>query len=327
MVREKALLVLSSESHGYIGHILWSSYMRRFLFLAVPAAAVALAASLAIAPHAALACSGDPTYNPLKGADAAVYGHFDRIAHDGARPSAPYDPSLLTIGVERTLVGDPLGAFIEAHADVPLPKVPTMCPQFDRENLVGRHAVIALYRGVDGSWSTNRVAVWFVGDTRLPAASDALARLLDPPAARRTLTASVSPQVGICDSTTFIVRGTGWPAVALINVSVNGGFGVMGNSGADGSFELLLRRSVLPCTSGGDVTLSVTAPAVLSLQPVTLRLGVRGAGAPLPPDAGSGTSGHGQQRTAVVGAILLLASALFAAAALTHRRIDAHRSR
>ena len=322
-------LVLSSEfQRAPAGHILWSSYMRRFLFLAVPAAAVALAASLALPPSAALACSGDPAYNPLKGADAAVYGHFDRIAHDSARPSAPYDPSLLTIGVERTLVGDPLPAFIEAHADVPLPKVPTMCPQFDRENLVGRYAVIALYRGVDGSWSTNRVAVWFVGDTRLPAASDALARLLDPPAARRTPTASVSPQVGICDSTTiFIVRGTGWPAVALINVSVNGGFGVTGSSGADGSFELPLPRLVLPCTSGGDVTLSVTAPAVLSLQPVTLQLDMLGPGAPLPPAAGSGTSGHGQQRAAAAGATLLFASALLAAAARTHKQIHAHRPR
>ncbi len=203
-----------------------------------------------------------------------------------------------------------------------------MCPQFDRENLVGRYAVIALYRGVDGSWSTNRVAVWFVGDTRLPAASDALARLLDPPSARRTPSASVSPQVGICDSTTiFIVRGTNWPAAALIDIRVNGGFGVTGSSGADGSFELPLPRFVLPCTSGGEATLSVTAPAVLSLQPVTLQLDVVGPGAPLPPAAGSGTSGHGQHRAAAAGATLLLASALLAAAALTHTRVDAGRSR
>ena len=304
--------------------------MRRFLFLAVPVAAIAFAATFAAAPRAALACSGDPLYNPLKGAGAVVYGHFDRIAHDSARPEEPYDPSLLTIGIDRTLVGDALPAFIEAHADVPLPNAPIMCPQFDREELVGRHAVVVLYRGVDGSWSTNRVAVWFEGDSRLPVAADALARLLDPPAAATTPTAMIRPTIGGC-AAPFVVTGTGWPASAAIDIKVNGGFyaengtDFVAQSAADGSLEIPLPATELTCSSG-DLVLVISAPAVPQARPVTLHARVLAPGeampaAPNPPNAGSGASATTGFQLAIGagGATLLLSAALLAVWTLERR--------
>ena len=304
--------------------------MRRFLLLTVPIAAIAFAATLAAAPRAALACSSDPLYNPLKGADAVVYGHFDRIAHDSARPSAPYDPSLLTIGVDRTLVGDPLPAFIEAHADVPLPNAPIMCPQFDREQLVGRHAVIALYRGVDGSWSTNRVAVWFEGDSRLTVRGDALARLLDPPAAPSSPKAMVSPATGTCD-TPFVVTGTGWPADTAVDIQVNGGnyaengTDVVPSTDGGGSFEMQLPLNEFTCHVG-DMVLVVSAPAVPQAQPVTLHARVLAPGeatsaAPNPPNAGSGASATTRIPLATgAGGVMLLLSAMLVAVWTLERR-------
>jgi len=305
--------------------------MRRFLFLALPIAVIGFGATFAAAPRAALACSSDPLYNPLKGAAAVVYGHFDRIAHDSARPSAPYDPSLLTIGIDRTLVGDPLPAFIEAHADVPLPGVPVMCPQFDRTELVGRHAVVALYRDVDGSWSTNWAGVWFDGDSRLTVRGDVLARLLDPPAAPSSPVAVVNPTTGTCD-TPFVVTGSGWPADAAIDIQVNGGFytenGIdfVPNADGDGSFEMQLPLKLLTCHVG-DLVLVISAPAVPQARPVTLHARVLGPGeampaAPNPPNAGSGASASTGLRlaTGAGGAMLLLSATLLGAWTLGKRR-------
>lgn len=303
--------------------------MRRFGLAVVAAAVLALLVTFATGPRAALACSGSPLYNPLQGADAVAYGHFDRIAHDSAYPVVSYDPSLLTIGVDRTLVGEPLPGFIEVHADVPLPNAPIMCPQFDREDLVGRHAVVALYRGVDGSWSTNRAAVWFEGDSHLTVATDALARLLAPAAPPTVPVASISPASGGCDNP-FVVKGEGWPATTPIDIQINGGLSaengtdVVPISDGDGSFALQLPLNGLTCPVG-EMVLVISAPAVPQAQPLTLRARVLPSGetmpvTPAPPDAGSGVSATGLPiAPKATGALLLLAATLFAILALAKR--------
>ena len=263
--------------------------MSRTLLVLVPLLVVGLAAAVGIAPRRALACTMDPAFNPLRGADAAVLGRFDRLAHDWDRPTAPLDPSVLTLAVEHSLVGGPFPEFIEVHADVPLPNEPTMCPQFDRANLVSRPAVVALYRGADGSWSTNRSGVWFTDEPRESVRADALARLRDGTSSGSGLHPRASAGVSTpgCTQPLF-VRGTGWPSRALIDIQLDGGYGVMGWSLDDGSFELPVPRVVLPCDTGGQLTLTVTAPALLDLQPVSFRAAISAPGAPLPPDAGSG---------------------------------------
>ncbi len=152
--------------------------MRRFLVVLIPLLASVAAGPVLLEPHRAFACTIDPTYDPLRGADAVIYGHVDRIAHDWERAAAPYDPSILTIAIGKVLQGDQLPEFIEVHADVPLPNAPTMCPQFDRANLIARSGVFVIYRGADGSWSTNRMVTWFSDESPRSVPGEALSRML-----------------------------------------------------------------------------------------------------------------------------------------------------
>lgn len=149
--------------------------------LAVLVLAGGMAAVSFVRAPTVYACSIDPNYDPTAGAVAIIYGRFDRIAHDPAFPESPSDPSLLTIFVERNLAGTPQPQWIEARTDVPLPKTPLMCPQFDRQALIGRYAVIALYANSDGGVSTHRLAVWMAGEQPVSIGQLKLVALLTAP--------------------------------------------------------------------------------------------------------------------------------------------------
>ena len=280
--------------------------MRRYVLMLVPLIAIGLGAVLFQPARPAFACTTDPAFNPLRGADAVVYGHFDRVAHDWDRPESAQDPSILTLAVDRTLKGEPFPGFIEVHADIPLPGTKAMCPQFDRATLIGRQAVIVLYRGSDGSWSTNRLTVWFTDESRESVAGDALARLLagtGNSATYRPLAVLDHPAASC--SQPFEVRGSGWPGSTFIDIRIDGQHGVFGRSSPDGSFVIPVPRATLPCPREGVFTVSVQAPAFLDLDAVSFRATIGLNAAPLPPDTGSGTEHSG----ATTREIILLAGA------------------
>jgi hypothetical protein len=58
-----------------------------------------------------------------------------------------------------------------------------MCPQFARDDLIGRYGVIALYANSDGGVSTHRLAVWMAGEQPVVKGQLKLAALLTAPAA------------------------------------------------------------------------------------------------------------------------------------------------
>jgi len=297
--------------------------MRRLLVLLAPILVAAFAGAVFLSPHTAFGCTLDPAYNPLRGADAVVYGHVDRIAHDPARPEAPNDPSVLTIAVDRTLQGGPLPEFVEAHADIPLPNTPIMCPQLDRTKLIGRPGVFVLYRGADGSWSNNRMAAWFTDEPRESVPAEVLARLLEgtTSAAGYRPVASLEQAITSCGQP-FAVQGSGWPARTFIIVMVGDAYRATGHSDSEGSFTLPVRSEDPPCPENGELTVVVQAPAFLDLQPVSFPVGI-GATSPLPPDTGSGTAATGPTTREIIliagaGSLLIGMVLLTAIAALSH---------
>lgn len=304
--------------------------MRRLLLLFLPLFAAVVAGSIVVEPQTAFACTTDPTYNPLRGADAVVYGHVDRIAHDWDRPEAPYDPSILTIAVERTLQGGAFPEFIEAHADVPLPDSQVMCPQLDRSKLIGRSGVFVLYHGADGSWSTNRMVVWFTDEPRETVPGETLARLLDGTNAD----APYHPSASLAHSSTacnlpFEVQGGGWPANTFIDIRIDGEHGVFGRSAPDGSFVIPVPRATLPCPRDGQFTVSVQAPAFLDLQPVSFPARI-GSTSPLPPGTGTGTTPTGPSTREIIliagaGSLLIGIVLLAAIAAMSQPETPARR--
>lgn len=290
----------------------------------------ALGGLLFFEPQTASACTLDPTYNPLRGADAVIYGHVDRIAHDWDRAEAPYDPSILTIAVERTLQGGDLPAFIEAHADVPLPESQIMCPQLDRSKLIGRSGVFVLYHGADGSWSTNRMVVWFTDEPRETVPGETLARVLDGTnsGAAYHATATLAHSSTACNLP-FEVQGAGWPANTFIDIRIDGEHGVFGRSAPDGSFLIPVPRATLPCPRDGEFIVSVQAPAFLDLQPVSFVARI-GSTSPLPPDTGSGAAPTGPSTREIIliagaGSLLIGIVLLAAIAAVSHPEIPTRR--
>lgn len=118
--------------------------MLRILLVTIPLLAIGVAGLLLPGAPRAYACIINPDYNPVREAQAVVYGRIESFVHDPAQPVTAADPTILTVTVEQTLKGDALPSPLEVHTTVPLPNTPLMCPQFNRERLAGRQAVLAL---------------------------------------------------------------------------------------------------------------------------------------------------------------------------------------